>query len=170
MPNLDVDSFGRLVVTLTTDERRRGGRVGWERHDRALRLGLQHRWHPNGRFSEWVSHIEGASAELAIALVLDEPWTSEEWSLDENGKPDVGDDVEVRWSMSNPPLLHFQGKRDCDERLYVLTSGYSPRFIVHGCLRGYECQLERWLHAYPERTVYRVPTSALHPLGQEVLF
>lgn len=159
---------GKVIVTLTPLEELRGARAGFARRERALRLGLTHRFKSRGGFSQWISDIEGACAELAVALVADLPWTSEEWDLRHRDKPDVGKSIEVRWSMSRDALLTFDPRRDHADRFYVLATGFAPRFVLHGYRLGSRCCREEWLHAYPERTVCRVPIDALDSFERSI--
>lgn len=95
------------------------------------------------------------------------PWTGETlWDVPPAERlPDVGERVEVRWAMSSTtPMLTYDAERDCDDRFYVLVTGFAPEYEIHGYILGANARRPEWRHRYPERVVYRVPAAALMPL------
>jgi hypothetical protein len=150
-------------VKLQRDDELAAARIGFARQENAVKRGLPPR-HRGG--SRWGGHIEGACSELAASIALDLPWTGRD-VLGEppfRDVPDLGTATEVRWSLTGSSGLIYDPRRDHDGRIYVLVIGTAPDFTIVGYLHGQSCRRQEWLHAYPERTVYRVPTGALHQI------
>ncbi len=145
-------------------EELRAAEVGYRRQ----RIAVESQREPRHRGgSLWGGHIESACAELLVSRWLALPWTGETvWERPPDVRlPDVGELVEVRWvAPSREPVLNFDAEKDKDERFYVLVSGFSPEFEIHGYVKGEDARQEAWKHRYPERTVYRVPAAALRYL------
>jgi hypothetical protein len=154
-----------LIVRLTSEQELRAADVGYRRQRNAVERGFPPR-HRGG--SLWGGHIEGACAELAASIAYALPWTGEEvWTVPPTDRvPDLGDRTEVRWVAPSryEPTLNFDAERDLDDRYYDLVSGLAPEFTIHGHILGATARTAGLKVDYPERTVYRVPASALSPI------
>lgn len=150
------------VVTIEPWDELRAAYVGFARQVNAVRRGLRPR-HQGA--SLWGGHIEGALAELAFCKLTGIRWTSEHALGLPPYPPDCGERTEIRWVQpGRVHYLYFDPRRDNDERVYVLVTGWSPTYTVLGSIRGVNARRQEWLFRYPERVVYRVPASALRRL------
>lgn len=120
---------------------------------------------PKVGVSSWDAHVEGAAGEIAVARLLNEPWTGALWHFHE--KPDVGDLYEVRTTKHQAGHLLVY-KQDSDEFLYVLVTGAAPRFDVRGYIKGSAAKQVRWWNAELVRPGYFVPQSELLPIEELV--
>ena len=152
-----------VEVRLSRDEELLAAKEGYERRVYAIEHGLRAR-HYNG--SIWGGNIEGAAAELAVSKFLELPWTT----FGYRGQPphpvcDVGDRTDVRWAQSDRrPLLYLDPKHDNPELVFVLVSGFSPVFRLHGYIKGSDgMYVGRRVH-FPERQVIVVEPHELKPL------
>ena len=80
----------------------------------------------------WSAHIEGAGAELAVAMYLGAYWWA---AIDRPGAPDVGGDVEVRQTARVDGRLVIRPK-DNPRRAYFLVTGTLPDFKIVGWIEG----------------------------------
>jgi hypothetical protein len=155
-----------VTVTLTPEQELRAAAVGFARRRIALEQGHKSRFYGN----LWGGNIEGACAEFAVAIYTGLPWTGEPvWTVrPAEALADVGERIEVRWVAPgrHEALLNFDARQDCDDRFYVLVRGYSPRYEILGYVLGSDAR-DHQTKTYPERTVHRVPASALKPLPGE---
>jgi hypothetical protein len=151
-----------IELRLAPTEELKAAEIGYQRQVNAVRQGFTPR-HRGG--SLWGGTIESTCAELAVAIALELDWTGREvWERPPvESVPDVGGSIEVRWSERGQ-FLTFDATRDKESRLYVLVSGYAPRFKLLGYMAGDRCRRPEWHHSYPERDVYRVPVEALNPI------
>jgi hypothetical protein len=150
---------------LSVDDEIRAARIGGRRRINAYRLGQSRARHFNG--SNWGANIEGACAELAVALALGLEWTGENQFQPPFTLPDVGDDIEVRQvGRGNRLVLRFDERDISDkaERRFVLAEGWAPSFSIHGWARPAEAKRDEWRTIYPERLVWEMPATHLHPL------
>src|SRR5690606_1393573 len=78
-------------------------------------------------------------AEYAVALLYRGFSTDVKlpWNRGVRSKPDVGDRVEVRWTGGTRLFLPFYNY-DKTDRVFILTSGLFPEFVIHGWAWGFE--------------------------------
>ncbi|GAA3348560.1 hypothetical protein GCM10020358_67440 [Amorphoplanes nipponensis] len=123
-----------------------------------LRLGDQFEADPD---NAWSIHIEGAAGEMAAAKALGRYWAMPVNTFKHGG--DVGE-LQIRTrSRHHNELIVRPGDRDSDA--FVLVTGRSPHFRIHGYITGGQAKRRYWLHGYGGRPpAYFVPQSALRPL------
>lgn len=149
-----------VEVSLSPVEMQHAAMVGVLRQIESMRLGLRDQFgaDPN---NGWSIHIEGAAGEMAAAKSLGRYWAMPVNTFKDGG--DVGAlQIRTRARHQNE-LIVRPGDRDIDT--FVLVTGRSPRFRVHGYITGSQAKRDCWLHGYGGRPpAYFVPQSALHPL------
>ena len=120
-----------IAVTLGWSEVNQGAEAGVHRRIRAMWHGRIHKGTgPAG--SRWVSDIEGALGEMAVAKALGIYW-SDQARLDKDGG-DVGP-YQVRSTIHQKGcLMIWEDDRD-DDRVILVTHDV-PRFILQGWIRA----------------------------------
>ena len=98
---------------------------------------------------------------MAAAKALGRYWTMPVNTFKDGG--DVGElQIRTRPRHYNE-LIVRPGDRDTDT--FILVTGRSPQFRVHGYITGGQAKRRCWLHDYGGRPpAYFVPQSALRPL------
>ena len=124
-------------VTLTQQEMIFGCTVGLTRYIESLTN------HRKTRFPErfpnqiLLTHQLGACAEVAFCKFADKFYSP---TLNHFGLPDVGTDIEVRWSNMN--TLKVSPK---DKNVYCISmSGSLPTFFYNGWIWSEEAKQEKW--------------------------
>lgn len=136
--------------------------VGVQRHIQALREGRADR-HGANADAGWSLHIEGAAGEMAFAKVAGLYWQAPVGTFRRGG--DVGD-VQVRTRSTHTYELIVR-ESDRPDDVFVLVTGRSPTFRVHGWIRARDAQRPEWLAGHGGRPpAYFVPQSALVPLNR----
>lgn len=112
----------------------------------------------------WSVHIEGACAELAVAKALGVYWNG---SVNNFGGPDlfhpIKGNIQVRLAGSHGQLIVRPGDSPSD--IWVLVTGKSPNYVVHGWILGKDAKRPEWLKDYGGRPpAYFVPPTALNPI------
>lgn len=105
-------------------------------------------------------------AELAVATYLGLPWVNVILQDLSEKPPDVGDDIEVRWtSHSNGHLICHDA--DWDERIFVLVRGKLPEMWLCGWIQGAEAKKKEFQHHPRARNPadYWIPASELAPIS-----
>lgn len=146
-----------MKITLTNSEMVMAALIGCHRHIASLRLKQAH-----GATDTWTLNIEGACGELAAAKALNLFWDG---SVNTFSAPDLQPNIQVR-TRSKSDFGLIVRKKDNDDEIFVLVTGVSPTFVVHGWIYGKDAKQEKWIQTYGDRpAAYFVPQSALHPIG-----
>ena len=121
------------TVTLTEHEMELAALTGIKRRAESKSRGRGRVDHPaiideNG----WDMDIEGASAEMAFCKFRGEYWTA---SIGSFKGADHGDNIQIRQTKLNNGCLIIR-ELDNDDHRYVLVSGKSPTFQMHGWILG----------------------------------
>ena len=105
-------------------------------------------------------------AELAVAQYLDLPWRSELVEDLSEKPPDVGDDVEVRWTQHKQGHLILHDP-DHDDRSFVLVCGKKGMRLM-GWTLGEDGKNSSYQGHARARNIgdYWVPAADLHPMYQ----
>jgi hypothetical protein len=148
-------------INLTDQEREAATAVGSRRHAEAVKKRLPDRHGFRGDSLQ--IHVEGACGELAAAKALGLPWDGPVNTFKRGG--DVGD-LQVR-TRSNHAWDLIVRPDDRDGDVFVLVTGLTPRFRVHGWIRGVDAKKDAWRKTYGGRPpAYFVPQRALRPLEE----
>jgi len=125
-------------------------RLSWEDLTYAAHVGVRRRveslegkFEPrNGapKFSPtlWSQDIDGAAAELAVALYLDQPWTGER----SRAHCDVGQDIQVRhtWYLAGCLIV----REDDRPGRYVLVVGHDGSYDLMGWRDCFAAKQPEW--------------------------
>lgn len=152
------------VVTLTRDEMQRAVIIGCRRNYASLLRGHAPRGGGESRKKEsfWGYHIEGAGAELAVALLFNIPWSASVNTF--RDEPDVtihGHGYEVRLNMQAPELR--VRPVDDDALSLIAVYGIMPNYTVIGWApRAGDLKRASWLRNPGNRwPVYQIPYADL---------
>ena len=133
--------------------------VGRFRQSRAMKLGLKE--HNNFNHDPLAAHILGACAELAVAKILGICFSG---TIGTYKEPDLPHEIEVRCRTKFWHDLPIY-ERDKSNRRFVLVTGKSPDFVVHGWADGSFRKPEFWRKLNPNRpAIWAIPKSRLHPI------
>jgi hypothetical protein len=123
---------------------------------------------PNRMFSQRQSF----RSELALAIRTGLPWTggSVLYTTHDNRLPDVGDDIEVRWTERqwNGTWWLKADKRHVhlgDSR-FVLATGMDVEFTFHGWAYGDEIMRDKWWDADAPYPCWSYPEHLLYPMEE----
>jgi hypothetical protein len=134
--------------------------VGWLRQVQSVRNNLKNSAGFNG--AGWTEHCEGACGEYAVAKVLGIPWTGTVDTFKSDDLPGI--QVRTR-SKHNYDLI--VRKHDSDTAIWILVTGISPNYKVHGWILGADAKKQQWLREYAGRPeAFFVPTSELKPMSE----
>lgn len=152
------------VLTLNWSEQQDAILVGGQRRIKAI---ARNRSEPYGTPKDdlWMTDIESSAAELAVAKLTGLYWHRRiEHSL-ETTPPDVGDDVQVRWSAH--PTAHLTiYDRDQDGHIFFLVTGRIPTLVIHGWINAVEAKTENYRRVTPRGGMaYWVPQTDLNPIS-----
>lgn len=148
-----------IPVSLTWYEAEMATGVGCNRQSRAIKLGLKQAL--NFNHDSLAAHILGACAELAVAKVLGICFSGTIGTFKE---PDLPHKIEVRCRSKFWHDLPIYEK-DKDDRRFVLVTGKSPNFIVHGWADGTFRKPEFWRILDPNRpAIWAIPKGRLHSI------
>jgi hypothetical protein len=136
--------------------------VGKLRQFESLRKGLQDKYGFDGE-KGWSIHIEGASGEMAVAKCLGVYWGGSVNTF--RTQADVGR-LEIRTrSRSDYDLLVRPD--DKNDSIFVHVTGRSPKFKIHGWMKGADAKRPEWLQTYGSRDpAYFVPARFLKDMSQ----
>lgn len=136
--------------------------VGAKRQIEALQRGLPDQHGFTGE-NGWNLHLEGAAGEMAAAKAMNRFYSGSINTFKDGG--DVGA-IQVRTrSKSEYELIVRANDRDDD--IFVLVTGRSPAFTVHGWIRGRDAKQTRWLRTHGNRpAAYFVPTGELRAIEE----
>src|SRR5215470_12976003 len=149
-------------VTLSWFEAYFGAWTGVQRQLHALRDGLSDS-HGCDHEDSWTKHIEGASAELAVAKYYDRYWEPRINTF--KTKADVSQRYEVRW-RSKPDYELIIRQNDPDDHIAILVFGKSPHFIIQGFYPiGEAKNHQEWFKSPNNRPpAWFIPNSSLREL------
>jgi hypothetical protein len=147
------------VIELEPNELNLAALVGVRRHICALQ-GRRPDKHGLKPEDGWLVHIEGACGELAVAKYLGAYWKPTVNTF-KSGHDVAGCQVRTRSKEDYDLLVRPDDK---DEDIYVLVTGYAPRYRIRGWMRGKDAKQKRWVHAYGNRPpAYFIPADELNP-------
>ncbi len=111
--------------------------------------------------NRWISHLEGACAEMAFAKLAGIYWDA---SVNTFSAPDVGL-IQVRLRAARDPRLIIRDKDD-DHEAFVLMTGVAPSFVAQGWIMGAEGKKAEWRSDPGGRgaPAYFVPATALRSI------
>jgi hypothetical protein len=132
--------------------------VGIRRQMASISRPDNHGFHGDG----WGVHIEGACGEMAVAKAVNVYWDG---SVNSFRRPDLpGIQVKTRSEDFYDLIVR---PCDDDDAAFVLVSGKSPSFTIHGWIRGAEAKQEAFLQTHGGRPpAYFVPKDRLRPIGE----
>ena len=106
---------------------------------------------------DWHNHLEGACGELAVAKALGRYWDG---SVDTFKKPDVCG-FQVRTALSHKNLIIRP--IDSGEDNFVLVTGNSPVYEIHGWIKGSEGKQDQFWRTDVRSPAWFVPIKYLNP-------
>jgi len=153
-----------IKVELSQVEAFLASQVGSFRNTKSLAHGSPDAFGLSAEKDGWGLHIEGAAGEMAAAKALNIYWSATVNTFKKGG--DLGDRIQVRTrSKHDYELLVRPSDRDDD--IFVLVTGKSPRFLVHGWISGQEAKQASYLKTHGGRDpAYFVPHRALRRLDE----
>ena len=153
-----------MEVRLTKVEAMLAGQVGIMRHTEALSrknpdaFGLSSDKDGSGL------HVEGAAGEMAVAKALNIYWAATVNTYKDGG--DIGRRIQVRTRSKHDYELIVRPS-DRDDDIFVLVTGKSPSFQIHGWIHGHEAKKKDYLKGHGNRDpAYFVPHCALRALNE----
>ena len=153
-----------MKVDLSQVEAFLASQVGSFRNTKSLAQGNPDAFGLSADKDGWGLHIEGAAGEMAAAKALNIYWSATVNTFKKGG--DLGDRIQVRTrSKHDYELLVHPSDRDDD--VFVLVTGKSPHFLVHGWISGRDAKQTAYLKTHGGRDpAYFVPHRALHKLDE----
>lgn len=158
----NLSTTGPVVVKFTQDDPvyREAVLAGAHRITESMRQGLRDRGGFTG--DTWEINIMGSVAEAAAALALGQEFHA---GVNTFEAPDIGGDVQVRWTKYSNGHLKVK-QDDADKERFVLVTGSNPHELsVVGWIWGHEAKQQPWFHDMGKsgrELCYWVPQSALH--------
>ncbi len=156
-----------MKIVLTKEQINQANKAGNDRQSYNEKIGKKdaYGFRGNGR----KIHIQGATAELAVSIALNEDWIdfSEDYELLE---ADVGKNIQVRstdYKYGNL-LIH---PKDKDEQVFILVKSHNfPEMEIVGWIKGADAKKDEYWEdgsnwpAFRNRPCYRVPYQKLNPI------
>lgn len=153
-----------IAIELSSTETLVASQVGSLRHAEALKRGNPDAFGLSADKDGWGLHIEGAAGEMAAAKALNVYWGATVNTYKRGG--DIGQRIQVR-TRSRRDYELLVRPSDRDEDIFVLVTGKSPRFEVHGWLMGREAKHPDFLKNHGGRNpAYFVPHRALRMIEE----
>jgi hypothetical protein len=156
--------MSHVDITLAPYELHAGSLVGFHRRLKCL---IRNSHDDTYGTPTWTTDIEAALAEMAFAKWAGVYW---DFSVDTYKAPDVSS-VQIRWSNNHSNKLIFRPNKDNKYDKFVLVTGLSPTYRIHGWMYGKDAMREDWLFApkgdngYERPAAYFVPASSLKTLS-----
>lgn len=148
-------------VTLTPSEIIVGATVGTLRHAESIKNGSADAHELDPTVSGLSLHVEGASAELALAKFLGKYWPC---TVNTFKQPDLSKKIQVKHTNKSKPRLLVR-PNDEDDHVFVLVTGRSPHFQIHGWMYGREAKQKKWEDNPLGRPLaWFVPKEELHDI------
>lgn len=151
-------------VTLTREEMLEAAIVGCRRRIASI---YDNRPDPKGSYNPncpWMTDIEGAAAERALAKYMGVPWSG---GVDTFKAPDVAD-FQVRSTTLPHGSLIIRPGDENDDEIYVLVTGACVRPFARYHIRGWkrcgDCKADHWLNSAGD--AWFVRQSALRDLEE----
>lgn len=150
------------MIRLTNSELLTGASVGCMR----LVQALTKKWnssHGAGGIDPWISNIEGAQGELAVAKALGIYWQPivGDPDADDAGPYQVRTNCSRRWD--DTPL--HPGDRD--DRVFIGVLSFMPDFDIMGWIWGRDGKRQEWWRdGTPGRPAFWVPRGKLLPMSE----
>ena len=143
-------------VEMTDEQAQRAIRVGYRRHNEALRLGCKAAY--GASENDLGINLLGALGELAYCLYTDQPWSE---SVNTFKAPDVGTNIQIRTTKRHNGRLIVR-KKDKDHELFVLVIADEKKFKIVGSILGRDAKRDEFLAAPSDRPpAWFVDQSAL---------
>lgn len=153
-----------MQITLTRFEIEMAAMVGCHRQIEAL-LGKFQDNLSNGSLG-WNEHVEGASAELALAKALGIYWDG---SVNTFKRSDIGINIQVR-STTRPDGKLIIRPKDNPDDFYVLIRGKVPTFDIMGHIQGCKAMIDSYqFNPGAHSPAWFVPAEALRKNIRELL-
>ena len=146
-----------VMLRLTESEIIHGSMCGSMRHAQNKTFGRRAR-HRDPFSSQYMTHIEAAFGELAVARFLGRHWTGMS-ALGNIEACDVSGGIEVRTSIHDGAHLIVHSY-DHDDAPIVLVTGAAPCLTLRGWILGRDAKREEFLR---DRD-YWVPQDSLDPI------
>jgi hypothetical protein len=149
-----------IVVTLTPGEIQHAILEGGIRRANALRRNARDNFEVMSEFEAWMSHINSAGCEMAVAKLFHRYWSG----VEDINAPDVYG-LQVRTSKCNSLPIR---KKDSDDDCFVFVKGQIPQFTIHGWIMGSEARA-KFPATDPQNrgcAAHFVPIAALHPIEE----
>ena len=147
-------------VRLTWKEVYRAGQIGLKRNIQSMMRGLEHVPPLLKPLEAWINHIEGACAELAVAVWLKIPWEATVNTF--RSGYDVGK-YQVRWVTERGYRLILSDK-DTPGHAFILVEGRAPDYDLVGWLRATDGLKPEFLQDYGRGPAYYVPRHLMNSL------
>jgi hypothetical protein len=129
-----------VEIALTYPELYVAGMIGVMRRVASLQNGNDKNKH--ARLSNWLTDIDGACAEIALAKHLGVYWRP---SVNEFKRPDLPPNIQVRSTphRNGHLIVRENDKPNADHR-FVLVITVVPRFILVGSMLGHEAMYDEF--------------------------
>ena len=110
---------------------------------------------------EWQAHIEGACGEIAVAKAAGKYWGGSINTFKDGGDiVSTGWEVRTRSDHSHDLIVR---DNDPDGRVFILVTGLSPTFRIHGWIKSEDAKREEWRKNYGGHGLaYFVPQELLN--------
>jgi len=150
-----------IEVTLTDYELAQAAQVGCLRHIADIRRNKKPSANPN----EWQIHIEGACGEMAVAKAA-----GLYWGGSVNTFKQGGDILSTKWEVRTRSRHDYDliiRDDDPDDRVYILVTGTSPTYSIHGWILAAEAKMMQGFRkdhgSY--RPAFFIPKNKLRAMG-----
>jgi hypothetical protein len=152
-------------VTLTPEECLSAIFIGLLRKHQTIKNNLKGTCcHSNNEYN-YDFDLNGAAGELAYCKFKNYHW---EASVNTFGKPDAGDNVQVRTTTHDKGRLPVRPGHDKDSDVFVLVVGKIPTFRIVGWMLGKDAKKEWWIdNPNKAEPGFFVPQFKLNPFVEE---
>jgi hypothetical protein len=158
------DCPDQIPVELTEMEHALALYVGVQRRHMNIWRNIKIRYGFPKNSNGWDIMLEGTCAEMAFAKHMGTYWSGNvgDWEAD-----DVGPyQVRATWSHDNRLMLHTPEEGDKPEKIFVLLTGLSPKFLIRGWMWAQDGQLREYWEdpQHNGRWAFFVPRYKLQPM------
>lgn len=137
------------------------GQIGLKRNIRSMMRGLGHIPPLLEPLEAWINHIEGACAELAVAVWLRIPWAATVDTF--RSGYDVGK-YQVRWVTKRGYRLILSDKDD-PGHVFILVEGRAPDYDIVGWLRAVDGLRSEFIEDHGRGPAYYVPRRLMNGMS-----